>query len=367
MNGYAWIPDGVSQPGRLAEIDLPVLDRSERHLALPDVTVIDVQPGSLLGGDDLYFDHGRGGGPLAPPASNNAARAFGVVNVAHHLQHGLDVIAELLGRSLPPLVAKIGVHKEDPSWGGAHYRLPARTYSELPEPDPVAPTGEIHFSLGSHYVPATGGRYFACPSHNPAIIYHELGHHLCRHTADFRLNRRRHPALQGNRKIPLDEGTSDYLAAILMGNPDIFGWQRADVPRSSQQRRCLDVPWTMRHFRGSCAHDPHIEGTVWAAALWSTRRAAERAGIVPRAFDRIVLRGLDRLGSWDNDLDWDEALRRRRHFSRFLEAMLQVDVEDGGTCGAVIERSFDAHGIVVGRSNRDLRDAARQPIFAPAG
>src|SRR2546423_10197335 len=39
---------------------------------------------------------------------------------------------------LAPLTAKIGMHAEQrPTWGGAHYRLPAMRYQDLPELEPV--------------------------------------------------------------------------------------------------------------------------------------------------------------------------------------------------------------------------------------
>lgn len=361
MKALVWQSNGDQGPGCLAEVTLTGARLTPCSITLPGVTVLDRSVEGLDNKTDLCYDHARGGGWLVSAEEQAQARAFGVVNVAYHLQRGLGRLETLLGHALPPLVAKIGTHTPDaPTWSGAHYRLPADDYSELPEREPIAPTGEIHFAAGHGFISFEGERYFRAPAHNPAIIYHELGHHLCRHTADFRLNRRRPPLSQGNRKIPLDEGTSDYIAAIMLEAPDIFGWQRPDLPLTSPQRRCLSAPWTMAHYRGGSGHDPHIEGTVWSSALWAVRSAIMRHGIPAERFDEIVIKALDRFGGADHDVEWDEALRRRRHFSRMLETMLAVDVELDAHCGDVIERVCAERGIYPGHSNRELRDMARK-------
>ena len=55
------------------------------------------------------------------------------------------------------------------------------------DPEAVTPTGEIHLGSGAGFVNTPqsgrgggGGRYFHAPAHNTAIIYHEVGHHVCR-------------------------------------------------------------------------------------------------------------------------------------------------------------------------------------------
>lgn len=364
MRATVWLPDSSSLPGTIGEVDLPVTRAEERCLALPRVTVEDVREEGLFDSDDLRFEHHRGGGHLASEQCRREARAFGVVNIAYHLEHGLQRIETLLGRPLPRLIARIGMHADqNPAWNGGHYRLPAPSYSELPERGSIDPGGEIHLGAGGKYIPYHGGRYFHAPAHNPAIIYHELGHHVCRHTADFRLNRRRPPNVQGNRKIPLDEGTSDFIAAILLGTADIYAWQRWDVPRSSQKRRHLDAPWTMRDYVGSARNDPHIDGTVWSASLWAARTAVSIRGTAPEHFDRLVLRALDSIGESGADLEWNEALRLRRHFSAMLEAILQAD-EECGHCSSVIEAVFAERGIHPGQSNRDLRERARDALVS---
>jgi hypothetical protein len=361
-----WLPDSASTPGKLEEVELDV-ERVEPHaLVLPEVTVRHAGAEVLFEGTDLRFDPRDGGGPGADPAKRREARCFGVVNAAFHLQRGLRRISRLLGRPLPPLTVRTGAHSDRlPPWGGGHYRLPAAAYDTLPETDPVATTGEIHLGPGRTTVSLRGRRYWHDPAHDPAIVCHELGHHLTRHTADFRLNRRRPLQRQANRKIPLDEGTSDYLAATLLGTPDIYGWHRAGVPPTSLRRRRLDGPWTMACFVGGNLSDPHADGAIWSAALWATRCALEEQAVDPEQFDRLVVRGLDRLGSGEQDLSIEEARPRRRHYGRLLGAILEEDAERDGGLGGTIEAVFAGRGIRIGPDNQELRDGARIGVAAP--
>jgi len=203
-------------------------------------------------------------------------------------------------------------------------------------------------------------RYWHDPAHDAAIVCHELGHHVTRHTADFCVNRRRPQHQQANRKIPLDEGTSDYLAATLLGTPDIYGWHRAAVPSSSPRRRRLDGPWTMAAFVGGHLHDPHADGVIWAAALWATRGELQRRGIPAERFDALLLRALDRVGRTFEELPLELARRRRRSFALLLEAILDEDPAQGGALGATVESVFAQRGIRVGAGNDELRDRARE-------
>jgi hypothetical protein len=329
-----------------------------------------VGAGRLFVDDDLRFDPRDGGGPLCSPEHRREARAFGVVNVAFHLQRGLDRIAALLGRPLPRLVARIGVHaSQSPYWGGGHYRLPALTYSKLPEEDPPMPTGEIHLGSGRGFVPLESRPYFHAPAHNAAIICHELGHHLTRHTADLRLNSCRPSAAQSNRRVALDEGTSDYLAAVLLETPDIYGWHRHCVPSSSLERRRLDGPWTMAAYDGGRTHDPHADGAIWAAALWAARSRLERRGIALETFDWMVVRALVRIGRSAVGLPRAEAVGRRSQFGLALRALLNEDPSPAGDIGAVVEAVFGERGIEVGYDNEELRERtrARGPRRVSAG
>lgn len=115
-------------------------------------------------------------------------------------------------------------------------------------------------------------------------------------------------------------------------------------------------------FRGGSAEDPHVDGTVWSAALWSARIVVEEAGTAGDIFDALVLRGLAAIGDTDLDTPFREALRGRKHFSRALRAILCVDdvLETG--LGEVVASAFAARGILVGYSNEELRDACRAGI-----
>lgn len=373
MKARVWQTDGSPGPGVIDEVDLPVREVRERGLVLADLEVDDVRPGSLFDQPDLCFEHAFGGGPLASPAADRQARAFGVVNVAYHLRRGLDHLAELVGHRLPHLTVKIGVHAEEkPDWGGAHYRLPAEQYWDFNEPDPPAPAGEIHIGPGGRFVKYGNARYFHMPSHSAAIVYHELGHHLCRHTADFRLNNQRPPGAQRNRKVPLDEGTSDYFAAVLMNTPDIFGWHHADYPPEVQERRRVDGDWTMASFWGQQSSysawgtgtDPHLDGTIWSAALWATRMALQERGHPVEAFDRLVAQALVRSGPDDSGLRRKEAMQWRRSFARFLESIIDIAHTNTPECAEIIVRTFAERGIRPDGSNEELRDRHRSTLVA---
>jgi len=367
----AYRADGTRGPGALSEVELDVTEIRESALVMPGLLVVDVRGGAGLDrrGGDLRFKPAGGGGPLASPGDRREAMAFGIVNVAYHLRRGLDYLAPLTGHALPPLIARIGAHQDEhATWGGGHYRLPATGYSSLPETTMPAVTGEIHLGPGGAFTQAAGRRYFAAPAHVVAIVAHELGHHLTRHTADFRLNGQRPPLAQTNHRIPLDEGTADYLAAVLLGTPDIYGWHRGGTPPSAQARRCLDGPWTMAAFRGGHDTDPHLDGTVWAAALWSAREAVRARGAQATEFDRLVAQGLVRTGVADPEMPAEAARRRRRSFGNALGAILDADAVRGGRFGEVIAAAFARRGIETRFSNADLRDRCRGlPRRAPAG
>jgi hypothetical protein len=213
------------------------------------------------------------------------------------------------------------------------------------------------------------------------------------------LNRLRPPRRQTNKKIALDEGTCDVLAAILLGRPDIYGWHRSGIEGWDPRRRALDVGRTMAHFRGGRA-DPHADGNVWASACWTARERVAAAGHDRARFDRMLVRGLE-LSATDLDLDQPQrehldqhadthphfnrdrqsnpadrigpnpqsppefsdgvdvgVLRRRRHVSGLLAAMVAVDP---GLAGPVLA-GMAVHGIRLGASNARLREDARAAV-----
>lgn len=355
-----YLATGRPGPGRLTDVELDILGLGHAELALTEVTVRDEGGDRLLAGGDLRFDPSAGGGPMADPAAQRQARGFALVNTAYHVQRTLRYAAALLERELPPLLVRVGLHLEEGSWGGGHYRLPARSYSELPETEGVRPSGEVHLGYGRRMLPTPHPGTFNAPGHNNAIVVHEVGHHVCRHTADFRLNRLRPRDAQVNRKIPLDEGTCDYLAAVMTRTPDIFGWHRGHIPAWQQRRRKLDARWTMAHFDGGLERDPHTDGTVWASALWSARTAVAAAGHTAARFDAMVLRGLDEHGRRSPDVRSDETLLRRRSVAYLLESMLDADPPLAAPVLAAMAR----HGIRPGSGNKELRDAARRELVS---
>ena len=355
----AYVARNGPPPGQPAHVLLDVREVLPDKVRVPGLTVADVRGGPLLSDDEcLRSDPGRGGGPLSEPALDAGARAFALTNVAWCARRLLDRVEGELGRTLPPLRILVGSHEPGMRrWGGGHYRLPATSYSELPEHCPVDPAGEVHLGSGRTYVEHDGAPYLHAPGHNPAIVSHEVAHHVCRHVADFRLNRLRPPEQQTNRRTAVEEGTCDYLAAAMLGHPDIYGWHRRQIPVTDPRRRCLSAPWTMADFRGGHDADPHTDGTIWASALWQARCRAAETGHPVAAVDAMLLRGLARLGgrpAGDRSL---EARRSRRYFGTLLSAMLEAGPD--GPLADEIEQVMAARGIRPGWSNARAREMAR--------
>jgi hypothetical protein len=356
----AYVSGEGPPPGLAARVLLDVLEVLPDRVSVPGATVVDVHGGPVLSDETrLRSDPGRGGGPLSAPALDASARAFALTNVAWCARRLLERVELELGRTVPPLRILVGGHEAGTRrWGGGHYRLPASSYSELPEDSPVDPAGEVHLGSGRAYVQHDGAPYLHAPGHNPAIVTHEVAHHVCRHLADFRLNRLRPAAQQTNRRTAVEEGTCDYLAAAMLGHPDIYGWHRRHLPVTDPRRRCLSAPWTMADFQGGHEADPHTDGAIWASALWEARSGAGETGHPAEAVDAVLLRGLAALGGQPVDVRSPESRRSRKYFGTLLSAML-----DGGgdrTLGGGIERAMAARGIRPGWSNAQAREVARR-------
>jgi hypothetical protein len=286
-------------------------------------------------GGDFLFEPGRGGGRIDKVALGDAdfrwryvhAARFGEVNAYFHVDRIATYAGELLrGLGAPPpptVIVLVHAHhgateldaggRRDGVRGqrrwlpfqGGHYRLSTRAI-EVEELAPVTATGEIHLGPGwrllehGALVDMAGGRYRANASHNPGIIYHEYGHHITRHTADLAGNERRAPERQDNRKTALDEGMSDYFAAMMLETPHIWAFhQRHDD--EAIHPRSLASPKTMAGYDRGRQADAHGNGTIWAAALWDLRVGLAR--LEPdgaRTADRLVLAcllGLGRIGA----------------------------------------------------------------------
>ncbi len=345
---------------------------------------------------DFLFEPGRGGGRLDkaehadPDLVGRYVQAshFGEVNTYFHLDLVAsfvdDLLRELGAPSLPPVVAVVNAHhavttrpdgtrdgvRRGERWlpfQGGHYRLPARRY-DVCEHEPLAVTGEIHLGPGwrltdhGGLVETAGGRYRANASHNAGILYHEYGHHLTRHTADFRGNALRREDRQDNRKTAMDEGTCDYWAAALLGTPHIWAWHRRH-DREETHPRSLASKKTMADFDHGPGADPHANGTIWSAALWDLRaRLGAEGPPGRRRADLLVLRGLLLIGGTGGGTTARAARASRRGFSVGLAALFHADeVDHAGRHRDVILDVFARRGILPG-----MRDGGRGPTFAGA-
>ena len=245
-------------------------------------------------GRDLVFD----------PEGGDSAR-FGAVNSYYHVDRLASYVDELLGElgapGLPAVKVVVSAHAGETQAGkkpfqGGHYRLPG--YGNLrPERGTIHPAGEIHLGYGWQLLNhgalsgLAGRPYRHNASHNAGILYHEYGHHISRHTADFQGNTARPSGLQDNRKNALDEGTADYWAATFLGSPHIWGWHRLH-DRERVHRRSLLSTKTLADYDEAVAADPHSNGTIWAATLWDLRCRLRD----PRVTDLLVLRSLQLWG-----------------------------------------------------------------------
>jgi hypothetical protein len=353
----AYVAHNGPPPGRVDHVPLDVREVLPNALTTSGVHVVDVRGDHALTAEEaLRSDPGRGGGPMSGPEVEAGARAFALTNVAWWARRLFDRVETELSLTLPPLRILVGSHETGlQRWGGGHYRLPAGRYSDLPESSPIDPTGEVHLGSGRTYVEYEGAPYLHAPGHNPAIVTHEVAHHVCRHVADFRYNRRRAPQDQTNLRTAVEEGTCDYLAAVMVGHPDIYGWHRSQIPVTDPRRRCLSAPWTMADFRGGNDADPHTDGAVWASALWEARSWASGAGHPPEAVDRMLLRGLARLGS--TDVPSHGGRRQRKYFGTLLAAMLDTGTDTSLVDG--VDRAMASRGIRPGWSNTRAREVAR--------
>jgi hypothetical protein len=346
----------------------------------------------------FLFEPGRGGGRLDKVELPDPdflwryvqAARFGEVNTYYHVDRIAayvdDLLQELGAPTLPRVVAVVtahpsttererdrvrdGVRMPDGRWvafQGGHYRLPSRTCT-VAEHHPLSPDGEIHLGPGrtllehGALVAAAGSRYRANASHNAGIIYHEYGHHIARHTADFTANVLRRPRRQRNAKPAIEEGTCDYWAATLLDVPHMWAWHHRHDNRFPH-RRCLTSAKTMRDFDPSPQADPHANGTIWGAALWELRAhlsEAESGG--SRAADLLVLQTLLLLGGLRPpaaDPRRAGLTRLRSDFPSGLAALLHADERlHGGRNRTTILDRFAVRGIVPDTNLlRALRDS----------
>jgi hypothetical protein len=334
---------------------------NEPDLITKDVRAVPLGDARPDTAGDFLFEPGRGGGRidkirLAEPDFRwryIQASRFGEVNTYFHLDriatHVQDLLDKLGAAPLPRVTAVVTAHHaatvqdgiRDGVRGrnhwlpfqGGHYRLPSRRY-QMPEHNPVSPAGEIHLGPGwqlleqGALVEASGGRYRANASHNAGIIYHEYGHHITRHTADFGANGLRPSDEQNNRKTAMDEGTCDYWAATMLGTPHIWILHRRHDEHQVHVRS-LTSRKTMEDYDTGPQADVHSNGTIWGAALWDLRTqlaATEPGGI--RKTDLLVLNALILIGKltprWQETSVTSVRLARK-HFDVGLTSLLLAD------------------------------------------
>ncbi len=317
--------DGLPAPvGFLEKAVRPLLRlRESRRLAGRFVTVHNdsvtklpdsVSPQGIPLGDagpdalgNFLFEPHHGGGrmerhPFAEPEMWEryiSASRFGEVNSYYHtdaVAAYVDSLLQELGQpSLPCVVVRVNAHnaiaehqgccdgvqrKKSKRWfpmQGGHYRLPTEKVLTVVEHLALAPAGEIHLGPGwrlsvrGAFCDLTGSPYRCNASHNAGTIYHEYGHHLTRHTADFRVNRWRDPLRQCNFKTALDEAYCDYLAATMLNSPHIWAFHHRHDPQHFHRRSLLSKK-TLDDFQTGRNADAHDNGTILAATLWDLRQ-----------------------------------------------------------------------------------------------
>jgi hypothetical protein len=395
---YLWIPDAQRELGGrvvLAAVRLPRLDSAGpgaaklwgRHVRVRNAAVIAVPgeaPGSAVSaavGDaqpdargDFLFQPRRGGARLDKSRLRQEpyrrryveAARFGEVNTYYHLDRiasHVDALLEELGAPpLPPVVAVVNAHhaavpladgtrdgvQQLERWlpfQGGHYRLPTRRPGSIVEHEPLSSDGEIHLGPGwkllehGALVEAAGGRYRHIASHNAGTLYHEYGHHIARHTADFRGSSDRPPDRQSNTKPALEEGFCDYWTAALLETPHIWAWHRRHDGREVHERS-LTSRLTLADFERQEQPDPHDLGTVWASALWELRtRLQTTRPDGARTADRLALKTLLLIGRLGAGGPEASTRRERASFARALAMLLQADAElhDGAFREVILE------------------------------
>jgi fungalysin metallopeptidase (M36) len=307
---------------------------------------------------DFLFEPGHGGGRIdkvrvAEPDFRwryIQASRFGEVNTYFHVDriatYVHDLLHQLGAQPLPSVTVVVNAHHaatekdglrdgvrgtRSGRWlpfQGGHYRLPGRRY-DVAEFQPISPQGEIHLGPGwqllryGAIVELAGRPYWANAAHNGAIIYHEYGHHILRHTADIQANQLRLPDQQRNRKAAIDEGTSDYWAATMLGTPHIWAWHRRHDDQQIHPRSLASTK-TMADYDSRPGADPHSNGTIWAAALWDLRTRLE--ALQPdgaRRTDLLVLQALLLLGQLAAERK--ELRRVREKYETGLATLIQAD------------------------------------------
>jgi hypothetical protein len=352
---------------------------------------------------DFIFEAGRGGGRLDkyPLEAEDfqwryiQASHFGEVNTFYHLNkialYVDELLRELGALPLPSIIAIVNAHhavtehagvKDGvPTTGGlllafqgGHYRLPSKRNTVV-EHHPVAVDGEIHLGPGRQLLEGgalfeyAGGPYRANASHNAGIIYHEYGHHITRHTADFRANRLRPSKRQDNKKAAIDEGTCDYWAATLLNTPHIWAFHKRHDAQHCHLRSLVSTK-TMSDFDWSATADPHVNGTIWGAALWDMRTMIQGSdGGAARTADILVLKMLMLLGELhDGAPDIKRTRNLRAQYSIGLSQLIKADeILFCGKYSALIRIAFNRRQIFPAKSEELALIVRQKYLDLPKG
>jgi len=226
---------------------------------------------------------------------------------------------------------------------------------DITELAPISPTGEIHLGPGWRLtdigaLPENAGCKYRCnASHNAGIIYHEYGHHITRHTADFMANRLLAPHRQTNRKSDIDEGISDYWAATMLNSPHIWAWHRKHT-KNEFHHRSLSSQKTMNDFDKGENADPHLNGTILGASLWDIRKELVKLNADgAKKMDLLVLKSLLLIGQLQDSAyrpAQNGTSKCRSGFSLILVAILEADrILYQGIHADIIHYCFSNRGV----------------------
>ena len=336
---------------------------------------------------DFLYEPGRGGTRVDKvelhPFQSRYVRAahFGEVNTYYHLDliasYVHELLTELGATPLPRVIAVVNAHSaatnkpggvrdgvmKSERWlpfQGGHYRLASQKY-DICEHEAVSPDGEIHLGPGwqlwkyGALAERSGKGYRANAAHNAGIIYHEYGHHITRHTADFRANFLCAPDDQNNRKTAMDEGTCDYWAATMLGTPHIWAWHHRHDNEVVHPRSLVSKK-TMADFDHDKKADPHLNGTIWGAALWDLRtRLSTDNPKGARQTDLLLLKALLLIGKTmgpANPPTLQSVRMARKSFEIGLSALLQADeILFSDRHRAIIVKTFADRGIQASSKN----------------
>jgi MYXO-CTERM domain-containing protein len=170
------------------------------------------------------------------------------------------------------------------------------------------------------------------------VVYHEFGHGFHQHAAI--------PGVVAMIDPALGEGTADYMAVSLTGDPNVapgFYLGQPNVPL-----RSVD---TGRRWPDDISSDPHETGLIWVGSLWDLRTYLQE----------------------DLDADTGAAIANQLYFGAIQRAsdipstyveVLAADDDDGDLGNGTphfceIERAFSAHGLADGLDATGLTIAHR--------